>query len=221
MKKAFLFDMDGVLIDTERLWPKYNETMVRTEVFGEEMFAQVHHFFAAGHNVHSVYEEAVKLGFSVSEEEFYGRYQKVVEALYGEALLMPGLSEFVSHLRTCDFTLGIVSSSPRAWIDLFLARVPALRDQFSVVVSVNHHPTLLPKPAPDGYLEACRLLGIAPHDAVALEDSNAGILAAKHAELLTIGYRGFLREGYQQEEADMYVDGVEELYTWVEYFRGM
>jgi beta-phosphoglucomutase-like phosphatase (HAD superfamily) len=102
--------------------------------------------------------------------------------------------------------VALASNSTRDLVDLALASA-GLADAFDATVSsseVEH-----PKPAPDIYLRACELLGVAPAEAVALEDSPSGIAAAKAAGLACIAVPQFVETDVSA--ADEVVDSLEDL----------
>jgi HAD superfamily hydrolase (TIGR01509 family) len=99
----------------------------------------------------------------------------------------PGAVELVERLRGRT-RLGLASNSPRVLVDTALATA-RLGDAFDAIVTsddVEH-----PKPAPDLYLLACERLGVTPREALALEDSPSGIVAAKAAGLTCIAVPQF------------------------------
>jgi HAD superfamily hydrolase (TIGR01509 family) len=108
----------------------------------------------------------------------------VAELEHGvEAML--GARELLLSLRDRGTPLALVSNSPLVFVRRSLELV-GLEGSFDVVVSA--HEVARPKPAPDPYLEACRLLGVEPGpDIVALEDSPTGVEAAVAAGLTVIG----------------------------------
>ena len=77
--------------------------------------------------------------------------------------------------------------------------------------SVFEHPELRPKPAPDGYLDACKNLEAKPENTIVLEDSNPGIAAAGAAGCYVIGFRAHAPEGFPQTGADAYADTMEDV----------
>jgi HAD superfamily hydrolase (TIGR01509 family) len=106
--------------------------------------------------------------------------------------------------------MGIVTNSPQTWINRVFPRLP-FKEKIDVTISLKERTDLKHKPAPDGYLEALKLLNSAPKLSIVLEDSNPGIAAGKASDCYTIGYRGNLIEGYKQEGADAYADTMEEV----------
>lgn len=99
--------------------------------------------------------------------------------------LMPGATALVEALRAAATPIALVSNSPRGFMERALELV-AMQDAFDALVSA--HEVAAPKPAPDPYLEACRLLGVEPGPGViVLEDSPTGVEAGLAAGLTVIG----------------------------------
>jgi HAD superfamily hydrolase (TIGR01509 family) len=99
----------------------------------------------------------------------------------------PGAVELVERLRGRT-RLGLASNSPRALVDTALATA-RITDAFDTIVTSDD--VMQPKPAPDLYLLACERLGVAPQEALALEDSASGVAAAKAAGLTCIAVPQF------------------------------
>ena len=98
---------------------------------------------------------------------------------------MVGARDLLAKLKAQGTPIGLVSNSPLVFVERSLAIV-GLESIFDVVLSA--HEVARPKPAPDPYLEACRLLGVeAGPSVVALEDSPTGVAAARAAGLTVIG----------------------------------
>jgi HAD superfamily hydrolase (TIGR01509 family) len=214
MNKAFLFDMDGVLIDTEREWTA-NEGHDLINVFGEEVTKKLGD--TIGMSVSAEYEKAVGLGFSMNYEEFLKQYDKEAARIFLKAKITEGVEQLAEKLIVLNFKLGIVSSSRRVWINYLLPRL-SFRDKLEQIVSLNDCADLKPKPHPDGYLEAFKNLQADPKSSFILEDSNFGIQAAKASGAYVIGFKGNLVEGYIQKGADVYADTMDDVIGLVESY---
>lgn len=122
-------------------------------------------------------------------------------------------------LKELNFRLGLVSSSPRKWIDYLLPRL-SFSDKLEQIISLNERPDLKPKPEPDGYLEALDNLEADPQLSLILEDSNSGIQSAKASGAYVIAFRGNLVDGYSQKGADTYADTMDDVIKLVEAYSG-
>lgn len=200
--KACIFDMDGVLIDSERGWESPQGSFLETLV-GKEIMRKIGDII--GMSIANIYRQAVKAGYKESLATYYQRYNRKALEVFKKGQLATGLIELINWCNSNNIKIGILSSSPRFWIDLFLRRI-TWKESIRAILSVNDDPKIRAKPAPDGYLQILRDLGVSAKDAIAIEDSNFGIQAAKAAGIFTIAYREFLSEGYLQKGADAEAD---------------
>jgi HAD superfamily hydrolase (TIGR01509 family) len=206
--KAFIFDMDGVLIDSETVWQKRD-----TGFFGKEVNEQIQDQLL-GSTVQTIYKLACAHGLVMPEDEFYRRYDELAISVYAEAKLTAGLDQLLETLEALEFKIGLVSSSPRLWIDYVLARI-GNREVFDYILSISDSPQLRSKPAPDGYIRAMNMLGSTPEQTIVLEDSNNGIAAAKASGAFVIGLREHVAPAYTAKGADKYVQNLAQLETYV------
>lgn len=214
MNKAFLFDMDGVLIDSENEWLRL-ETADGANLYGPTIAAQMGSLL--GMSLDMIYDRAVSLGFSRDKKTFYNHYDRLAEQVYKTAPLTQDIDMLGKKLIEMDFKLGLVSASRSHWIESVISRL-TFKEHFSSIISVNDRPDLLPKPHPGGYLAAIQELGASPETTVILEDSNTGIQAGKAAGATVIGFKQNLLPGYQQTGADKYAENIEEVIEIVKGF---
>lgn len=203
--RAVIFDLDGLLLDTETLWALAESELFRRhgqEFTHEDQLAVMGTGmqFSACYYAERLGEEASRGSELVDEMHGY-----MLAELQREVLARPGAVELVDRLRG-HVALGLASNSARELVDAALATA-SLADAFEVIVTaqdVEH-----PKPAPDIYLLACSRLGVLPVDALALEDSAPGIAAAKAAGLTCIAVPQFAETDVSV--ADRVIDSLEEL----------
>lgn len=193
MKKAFLFDMDGVIVDSEKTWEKYSKDFTE-QLYGKDILAKIGD--TVGVSVDHTYAIAKKHGFTMSLDEYYQRYDVQAAKAYALSSITDGLSDLVGFLKTNNYTTGIVSSSRRPWIEIVLDKIGD-RSLFDYIISLNEA-GLPSKPAPDGYIRAMQDLGVTPATTIVLEDSNNGIRSAKASGAFVIGFTPHLVEGYAQ-----------------------
>jgi HAD superfamily hydrolase (TIGR01509 family) len=171
-----IFDLDGVLLDSEQLWNQAKEALVRAA--GGRWHEEAPHAMMGMSSLEWAAYLHDELGVDREVSEINRDVVRRMEDLYRERLpLLPGAVEAVRRLRE-RWPLGLASSSNREIIDLALS-LAGLADAFSVTLSseeVNRG-----KPAPDVYLEAARRAGEAPDRCVAIEDSSNGLRAAAAA----------------------------------------
>ena len=178
-----IFDNDGLLLDTEKVWTRGEEDLFRRR--GRE-FTLEHKLELVGTSAQVAGRIlARQLGEEGTDAELIAELDAlVVEELERGVKPLPGAVELVAELHERGVGPGVVSNSPLPFITRAL-ELGGL-DGFEAVVSGHDVPA--PKPAPDAYLAACDQLGIAPaREVVALEDSPTGVAAARAAGLTVIG----------------------------------
>ncbi len=179
--EAAIFDLDGLLIDSEQAWDEVRREFV-AEQGGRWQDRAQRDMMGMSSTEWSRYVRD-ELGVDMSPERISGEVVARLTALYGQRLpLMPGAREAVERLAH-DLPLGLASSSNREVIDLVLD-VGGLAAYFDVTVSSEE--VARGKPAPDVYLEAARGLGVPADRCVAIEDSHNGILSAAAAGMRVI-----------------------------------
>jgi HAD superfamily hydrolase (TIGR01509 family) len=201
--EAVIFDLDGVLLDSEQLWDEAREQLARERGGRWHENAQ-RDMMGMSSPEWSRYMHDV-IGLPEPPEEISHEVVERLAKLYREHLpVVPGAREAVERLAA-RWPLGLASSSNRELIDLALELlgVPHL---FKATVSSEEVPR--GKPAPDVYLEAARRLGVEPTRAAAIEDSENGILAAKAAgmRVIAIPNRHFPPDGEALAAADVVLD---------------
>lgn len=198
MIKAVIFDMDGVIIDSE---PVYYKRMI-------EFLEHQNHFFDDRDLlklVGSSHKDTFRMigeivGKDLVEREFtkdYETYFKDKSVDYKE-ILYPEIRLLLRDLRAKGYKLALASSSSQDNIDSVLQECE-LEEYFSVVLS--GHDFHASKPHPEIYLKTAELLNLKPEQCMALEDSSYGIEAAKEAGMIVVA-RQDDRFGFDQERAD-------------------
>ena len=181
MIEAVIFDLDGVLIDSEHVWDEVREELARERGGRWSDRAQAD-MMGMSSTEWSRYMHDV-VGLRESPEEINAEVVRRMEARYAEHLpLIEGAVEAVERLAA-DFRLGLASSSNRPLIDAVLAQ-SGLAHLFEATVSSEE--VARGKPAPDVFLEAARRLTVAPERCAAVEDSANGIRAARAAEMRVV-----------------------------------
>ena len=176
MPDAVIFDLDGVLLDSEQLWNRAKEALVRS-AGGRWRDDAPRAMMGMSSLEWSAYLRD-ELGVDRDVSEINRDVVRRMEDLYRERLpLLPGAVEAVRRVGD-RWPLGLASSSNREIIDLAL-ELSGLADAFAVTVSSEE--VQRGKPAPDVYLDAARRLRAAPGRCVAVEDSGNGLRAAAAA----------------------------------------
>ena len=204
--RAVVFDMDGLLLDTETLWHTAEVELFRRHG-GEFTWDDKIAVIGTSYDFTADYF-ASRLG--LSPERGPGLVSEMISLMHDlvrrSVDARPGAVELVDGLRQLGVPLGLASNSPRFLVHDALATA-GLADAFDAIVTsddVEHA-----KPAPDIYLLACERLAVAPADALALEDSASGVAAAKAAGLTCIAVPQFAETDVSA--ADRVIDSLEEL----------
>ncbi len=176
--EAVVFDMDGVLIDSEPFWRE-----VEVEVFGPLGLDLTPAMLASTMGMRT--EEVAQHWYrhrpwdGPSPAEVAARLvARVVETVRRRGAIAEGAREAVDYLEGLGLRLALASSSPRVMIEAVL-EVCGLLGRFEVVHSAQDE--RLGKPNPSVYLTTARELGVRPERCLAIEDSPAGVRAAKAA----------------------------------------
>jgi len=214
MKNAFIFDLDGVLINNEPRWDSVKKDLF-TELFGKEIYLQMGS--TIGLNMDAIYEKAVQFGATTPKKVLFDKFYHYATDIYHTTPITDGIEELGRLLVEKDFAIGIVSASPREWMELVIERL-SFKNKIQVIISLEQRKDLGHKPEPDGYLEAIKELHSNPSHTMILEDSNAGIQSAKKAGAYVLGLKQNLVDGYEQIGADIYVNQVKDILKIVNEF---
>ncbi len=203
MLKAILFDMDGVIVDSEPLHKKVQETILaryHIEPTEEELQSYV------GLGVKPLLEKHIqKYRLPVSLEALHLFYLETLFRIFsnGELKPIPGAIELIQQAKAFGLKLAVASSSPLKLIQLILHRLKILK-YFDTVVSGDE--VKKGKPDPEIFLEAASRVGCAPEECIVIEDSTNGVLAAKKAKMKCIAFQSPNTKGQQFDLADRVID---------------
>ncbi|TMC04102.1 MAG: HAD family phosphatase [Chloroflexi bacterium] len=179
--EAVVFDLDGVLVDSEPVWEEVRRAVV-AEHGGRWQPDTQRRLMGMSTSEWASYLSG-ELGVALSPAEVAGVVIGGMAARYDERLpLMEGAVDAVRRMAA-RWPLGLASSSPRRLIDLTLDRAGLAR---YFAASVSTEEVERGKPAPDVYLEVARRLGVDPRSSAAIEDSSHGLRSAARAGLLVV-----------------------------------
>jgi HAD superfamily hydrolase (TIGR01509 family) len=206
--EAVVFDLDGLLVQTEELWDEVREALAR-ECGGRYDADAQRAMMGMSSPEWSRYMHE-ELGVPGLPEEISAEVVRRMEARYRERVpVIDGAVEAVERIAE-GWPLGLASSSNRPLIDAVL-ELSGLGRYFGTTVSSEE--VARGKPAPDVYLEAARRLGVAPQRCAAVEDSHSGIRSAKAATMrvVAIPNPSFPPDDEALAEADLVLGSLEEL----------
>ena len=185
--EAFIFDMDGVIIDSEPLHSRVKmETFAHFGLpFDEGDLAQY-----MGRTSVDIFSDVLKkehrTDVSVQEIVNYKHAHYLELAVGGALEAIPGSLELIARLRAAGVPLALATSSWRRVVDAILVQFD-LTEAFASVISGSELPKSKPDPAI--YRLSAEALGVDPRKCVVLEDTAAGVVAAKGAGMYCIGFR--------------------------------
>ena len=201
IKTGFLFDLDGVLIDSESQYSK--------------IWAQINREFPTG-------VEALELKIKGGTlEKILAEYFpdeatkiKVKDRLhYLESLMeydyLPGAYEFLNKLEKRGLPKALVTSSDNKKMDHLEEELPGFINIFDYVVTADQ--ISASKPSPEGYLLAANKLGCQPENCAVFEDSLQGVMAGRNAGAFVVGIEGTLPAATLQPYSDIIVRSLAEI----------
>lgn len=203
---AVIFDMDGVICDTEPFHGRIEHQMFLQygiDISAEEMV----HRFAGGSFIAQVKALFAEHNVPLPEPQklYEEKTQLLMETLREGLPEIPGTRELIISLYAAAVPLAIASGSPPAFID-FVMNTLRLQTYFPVIASADE--VEQGKPAPDVFLLAAKRLGTDPSRCVVIEDSMNGMRAAKAAGMKCIGY---VQHPSGEEVADLIVKDIRQI----------
>jgi mannitol-1-/sugar-/sorbitol-6-/2-deoxyglucose-6-phosphatase len=188
---AVIFDMDGVLVDSEPLWKKSEyEVFTSLGVQVDDELAQLTQSMTTREVTKFWYERNPWTHVSILEAEQMV-VERVIELVQKEDCGMAGVKELVAQLKQKNIKTGLATNSPAAIIPHVLKKLE-LEQGFDVVLSADS--VKRGKPAPDIYLYAAQHLGVDAHDCLVIEDSHSGMQAASTAGMAVAAFTNGDRE---------------------------
>ena len=211
--KAVIFDMDGVIIDSEIVYIDFFKKVLKdfdVEISKEDLFS------LAGLSQQKT-DEFLESKLHRKPEEVYGLMKNYIEGdkIDYSSLVMDGFYPLLKELKRKNFKLALASSSPKNTIDTVLKELD-IKDEFYVIISGEDFQES--KPNPEIYIKTCEILGVRPQDAIAIEDSDYGIESANSAGLTVIARRED-RFNFKQNKADFIVDNLQDIKLILEKFE--
>jgi len=178
--KAVIYDMDGVLIDSEPLW-----IQSEIEIFGELGIPLTHEMCTKHMGLRTVevvelwYEEKPWKGKS-KEEVTHDILKRVTQLILTKGIALEGVEYSIEHFKSMGLKVALASSSAKSLIDAVLKKLK-LTEAFEVANSAEH--LEYGKPHPEIFINTAKDLGVKPAECLVIEDSFNGVLAAKAAKM--------------------------------------
>lgn len=209
MKNTVIFDMDGVIVDTEPLHKKaYYQHFKELDIdVDAELFSRF-----TGKSTRNVYQIIKEIfGINTDVEDLIQRKRTIFYGLFDSdpALkLLDGVEVLIKNLYSANFQLILASSAAKSTIHRVFKRFN-LFPFFSHLVSGEDFPESKPNPAI--FIEAQRLSGNEKSNCIIIEDSTNGIRAANAAEIFCVGYKSENSKNQYYETADLVIHHFDEL----------
>jgi HAD superfamily hydrolase (TIGR01509 family) len=211
-KQAVIFDMDGVITDSE---PLYGEA-VNVVLADQGLFlTDEDHRQIMGSSIDYTWKWVMeRFGLDGGIEQWKAPYDLAVADLLGtKSTPVPGLYGLLDGLESRGVKLGLATSSLTHWAEVVLAKL-GVAERFPVIAACDM--VAEAKPAPDLYLLAAQKLGAEPHRCLAIEDTPRGISSAKSAGLSVVGVRTESTAHMDISEADFIIQSLEEFdFSWL------
>lgn len=203
--KSVIFDMDGVIVDTEPIYRKLNNSIYKN--LGIEITSEEQNGFAGTtpNDKWTSLKERFNLKQSVKEltTSSSGVKYDYLANDENEIPLVVGVDKLIRKLKSDGFTIAVASSSPKRNVEIILKRTNLI-EYFDCIVSGTE--VEKGKPNPEIFLKAAHILNANVCDCTVIEDSGNGIKAARSAKMKCVGFRN-LNSGIQNiENADIIID---------------
>jgi HAD superfamily hydrolase (TIGR01509 family) len=206
--RALVFDFDGLILETEipvlESWRKVYEehgVVLPMETWMETIGTADHDFDPFGH-----LQELV--GRPLEREPIQAARIQHRDAILHAQDMLPGVRDYLDEARRLGLKLAVASSSRRQWVVGHLERL-GIHAHWEAVLTADD--VARTKPDPELYTAAVRALGVEPKHALALEDSQNGVIAAKEAGMWCVAVPGVLTREMDFSRADLRIGSMSEM----------
>lgn len=178
--KAVIFDMDGLLIDSEPLWQEAgSETLAE---FGKELTLEQYHTSTGLRTEEWIQHwfHYFNISMELAPQAIDTIINKAIEKIDAKGQVFLGVDSIIPFFKERSFKVGLATSSPLALVNVVLKKLN-LQNSFEVITSAEKLP--FGKPHPEVYLTCAANLGVAGMECIAFEDSFNGMIAAKAARM--------------------------------------
>lgn len=208
MIEAVIFDMDGVLIDSEPLHFEVDEMVLKLLQIDKGKHYLERFVGYTNPAMWKIIKEENQLEQSIEGLIELQMRIKLDFLEKNNFVAIDGVLELLNNIQAKKIPLAIASSSPRIFIEAVIVKIQ-IEKYFQIVVSGEEVPKS--KPEPDVFLKAAELLDVKPERCIVIEDSKSGTLAAKSAGMKCVGFRNSNSGNQDLSFADLIVDDFNEI----------
>lgn len=213
MDKFVIFDMDGVIVDSEYIFLSTKNEMLIDEGIDTDITYQYQFMGMTFEHMWKIMKKEKNLKKEISE--YIEEMNKRREVLIQKDGIKPikGIKDFINFLKKQGYTIAVASSSPKHEI---IRNLKALEIDEYFTVKVSGQEVENSKPAPDIFLRAAELLGANPEKCIVFEDTKNGSTAAKSAGMYCIGFANPDYPAQDLKVCDKIITKYEEIYEFFE-----
>ena len=207
MIKALIFDFDGLILDTEG--PEYQSWREIYQAHGCSLPLSKWAEGIGSSDTFDPYDDlSQRLGRPVDQATIRAKRRPRFTELMANQSVLPGVERYIFEARELGLRLGLASSSSRSWVTGYLSqlKLEACFDSIKCGDDVEYT-----KPDPALYLAALQALDVKAHEAIALEDSPNGVLAAKRAGIFCVAVPNAMTQQLPLDLADLQISSLAEL----------
>jgi HAD superfamily hydrolase (TIGR01509 family) len=203
---AVLFDMDGVIVDSERYWHDEQPNNIFPQTLEGE---QPDLTETTGMNYKEIYDYLDEnYETTISKDEYVDIFDEVAQDIYHNRVeLLDGFHEIREELAERGVPVAIVTSSPPSWYEIVLDRFDIEVDEVITAENLD----AAGKPKPDIYEKAAGIIEHPPENCLVVEDSKNGIESAERAGAFVVACRAEHNSDTDLSEADVVADSPEEI----------
>lgn len=187
-----LFGLDGVIVDTERYYDNFWNTVAKEADLEIDNFASI----IKGMTINSI----IDLYFAISTLDEKRALKKACvemeQSIDYSKIILPGVLEFIKYIKQAGYKTGIVTSSPSSKVEVVLEQL-GLKEIFDTVITSDN--IKKGKPDPMGFVLAQTNLGVHSNECTVFEDSFTGIKAATYAFMRVVGVATTLSEEFLKD----------------------
>ena len=204
MVSAVLFDLDGVLVDSEEFSSQASDAVLAKVGIVQTPEEKKNVF---GRRTHENYQAAIDArGLDIDANELVMRKNRLfAEIIKGRIKPLEGVVELIKHLRESGIRIAVVSSSPLDRVNATLTEVNLLLE-FELIISGDC--CVMGKPDPEPFLLAAERFYVKPEECIVVEDAQAGVASGKAAGMKVLAVKSPNTHGQDLSKADKIVDSL-------------